>query len=61
MLGVYLGLGDAGVPVQLAVVPVGPAVAATHPVLFGLTLLQRKTRFNQQKESATYGDNLLTF
>lgn len=44
MLGVYLGLGDAGVPVQLTVVPVGPAIAATHPVLCDITLLQRKRR-----------------
>lgn len=44
VLGVYLGLRDAGVPVQLTVVSVGPAIAATHPVLCNITLLQRKRR-----------------
>lgn len=44
VLGVYLGLRDAGVPVQLTVVSVGPAIAATHPVLCNITLLQRQRR-----------------
>lgn len=44
MFGVYLGLRDAGVPVQLTVVSVGPAIAATHPVLCNIALLQRKRR-----------------
>lgn len=46
VLGMYLGVCDAGVSVQLAVVSVGFAVAATNPVLRVITPLQRETRVN---------------
>jgi len=41
-LYMYLGLRDAGVSVQLTVVPVGFTVTATHPVVGLVTQLQRK-------------------
>lgn len=46
VLHVHLCVGDAGVSVQLTVVPVGFAVTATNPVLRDLTVLQRK-RWNK--------------
>lgn len=49
MLCVYLGLGDAGVSVQLTVISVGSAVTATHPVLSHIALLQRKRRVNTSR------------
>lgn len=44
VLCMYLDVCDAGVSVQLAVVSVGFAVAATNPVLCVITPLQRETR-----------------
>lgn len=38
---VYLGLCKTGLSVQLAVVPVGFAIAATHPALSRITSLWR--------------------
>lgn len=49
VLCMYLGLGDAGVSVQLAVVSVGSAVTATHPALCRVTPLQRKRRGNRSR------------
>lgn len=46
VLCMYLDVCDAGVSVQLAVVSVGFAVAATNPVLCVITPLQRETRVN---------------
>lgn len=46
VLCMYLDVCDAGVSVQLAVVSVGFAVAATNPVLRVITPLQRETRVN---------------
>lgn len=48
VLHMDLGLGDAGVSVQLTVIPVGFAVAATNPVLWSITLLQRDREIQLQ-------------
>lgn len=51
VLRMYLGLGHAGVSVQLTVISVGLAVTATHPVLSHITLLQSKRQHKLVRNS----------
>lgn len=47
----YLGLGHAGISVQLTMVSVGLAVTAAHPVLSHITLLRSKRQHKLMRNS----------